>query len=264
MSKSSSIPEELIKIQAHKIWMKRQREGIGGTPESDWNEAKEYLKKHWWEVYLWRLNRPFIWLEKRIIEPLDRWSERANIFNFFSKLSPFIEAIGLLALPGFLFYLQLRSEENLISVQAEVRHQQAVRDYLSQVTTIHLETDQGKKIKDDKELKTLLEATTLALFNELSISEGSSREAGEAIKRDRKGQVVKFLSGLGWIKGSEREEPLLSLQDSNLSLANLFRAYLFRAYLVGSDLTSANLSSAYLTSASLRGANLSSALTILS
>ncbi len=263
MSRSHSIPEKLIKIKAHNIWKKRLREVRDGTAGSDWIEARQYLEKHQWEVFLWRLNQPFIWVEKKIIEPLDFWSDRANIFSFFSKLSPIIEAIGVLLIPVAIFCFedirekrQLRFEENLISAQTEVRHQQAVRDYLSQVTTIHLETEQGKKIRDDEELKTLLEETTLALFNELSVSEGSSRETD-----NRKGQVVKFLSGLGWINSLEGENPLLSLrganlQDANLRGANLRGANLFAADLRGANLFAADLDEAILLHTNLRGANL--------
>ena len=40
---SRSIPEELIRIKAHEIWKKRQLEGIDGTSERDWIEARHYL-----------------------------------------------------------------------------------------------------------------------------------------------------------------------------------------------------------------------------
>ncbi len=61
-------------------------------------EAQKRISGFRWQLY--RLNRPFIWLEKKIIEPLDRWSNRANVFQFFSKVSPVIEAIGVLAIPS--------------------------------------------------------------------------------------------------------------------------------------------------------------------
>ena len=258
----SEPPEELIELKAHQIWEKRQLDGREGTPQSDWDEAKQYLEKHRWGILLWRLNRPFVWLEKKIIEPLDYWSDRANIFNFFSKLSPIIQAIGVLAIPFVIYYQQQKFEQNLISAQTQVRHQQAVRDYLSQITTIHLETDQGKKIEEGNgEIVELLEATTLALFNELSVNEGSPKKREEVIEQDRKGQVVEFLSGLNWINSSKEEDPLLSLQKANLSLANLVGANLVganlrSANLKGANLVGANLVGAYLRSANLRSANL--------
>lgn len=57
MSKFRSIPEELIKIKAHQFGEKRQLEGRDGTPESAREEAIKYLKKHQWEVFLWRLRK---------------------------------------------------------------------------------------------------------------------------------------------------------------------------------------------------------------
>ena len=260
----SEPPEELIKLKARQIWEKRQLDGREGTPQSDWEEAKQYLEEHRWGILLWRLNRPFVWLEKKIIEPLDYWSDRANIFNFFSKLSPIIEAIGVLLIPVAIFYFenlreerQLRFEENLIAAQNQVRHQQAVRDYLSQITAIYLETDQGKNIKEENgEVIELLEATTLALFNELSVNEGSAKKTEEVIEQDRKGQVVEFLSGLGWINSSKKEDPFLSLQKANLSLANLVGARLFDANLEGANLEGARLFGANLFGANLEGANL--------
>ena len=57
MNKPRSIPQELIKLKANQIWKKRRREGRDGTPESDWIEAKKYLEKHRWQVFLWRLEK---------------------------------------------------------------------------------------------------------------------------------------------------------------------------------------------------------------
>ena len=57
MNKPRSIPQELIKLKANKIWKTRLREGRDGTPESDWIEAQKYLEKHRWQVFLWRLEK---------------------------------------------------------------------------------------------------------------------------------------------------------------------------------------------------------------
>ena len=270
MNRLSLIPEELIRIKVKEIREKNLCGRKHETPESDWQEAKQYLETHPREVWLWRLNRPFIWLEKSIIEPLDFWADRANIFSFFSKISPILEAIGVLLIPFAIFYFessreerQIRFEQNLISAQTEVRHQEAVRDYLSQITTIYLETEQGKELQNNEELKILLEATTLALFDELSVSEDSLlkkdrniQRTFEGDRRDRKGQVIRFLSRLNWINEVEGKEPLLSLQGANLVGANLVGADLGGANLVGADLGGANLRSANLVGADLGGANL--------
>ncbi len=127
---------------------------------------------------------------------------------------------------------------------------------------------QGKKLREDEELRKLLEANTLALFNELSVredvredSDRSLESIQEAWGRDRKGQVVRFLYDLSWIISSEKKKPLLSLKEANLSGANLEGAdlegaYLRRADLEGAYLGRANLGRADLEEADLEEANL--------
>ena len=265
-------------------WLRKADKGFEQTNYYYQMEAKRRISGFRWQLY--KLNRPFIWLEKKIIEPLDRWSDRANVFQFFSKVSPVIEAIGVLAIPFVIFFYESRREniqiefekqrdkrqlefqQDLVSAQAEVRKQQAVRDYLSQITTIYLEVKERDEIRENEDLKKLLEATTLAIFDELSVSEDFRSKSSdsdeldrEAIERDRKGEVVDFLSNLGWINGVDDKEPLLSLRESNLSQAiltdaNLFGAILTDANLFGAILTDAILEGAILTDANLEGANL--------
>ena len=242
-----------------------------GNGERYYLEAQRRLKGVRWRLY--QLHQPFISLEKKAIEPLDSWADRANIFQFFSKISPILEALGVLAIPFVILAFEFRQErrqqqfeERIISAQADVRQQQAVREYLSQVTTIHLESDQGKKLREDEELQKLLEANTLALFNELSVREDTRQDSNsdtefdrEAIAQDRKGQVVEFLSGLSWINGAEDQEPLLSLSKANLVEADLVEADLEGANLVEADLEKANLFRADLAGADLFRADLAGA-----
>ncbi len=230
----------------------------------------DWLREKW---QLYKLNRPFVWLEKKIIEPLDSWSDRSNIFQFLSKISPVIEALVVLAIPFVIFYYenqreerQIKFEDNLISAQAEVRQQQAIRDYLFQITTIYLGVKERDSIREHEDLKKLLEATTLAIFDELSVSEDFRSKLSDlievdwsAIERDRKGEVIDFLSNLGWINSSNDEEPLLSLRESNLSQADLGGANLWGSNLRGANLLVANLGGANLRGANLRGADLGGA-----
>ena len=207
-----------------------------------------------------------------------------NIFQFFAKVKPIIETIGILAIPFVLLIYenqrenrQIEFQRNVIGSQAEVRQQQAVRDYLSQITTIYLDVEDRNEIEQDEELRQLLEATTLAIFDELSVSEDFQDESKdenkfnrEAIRKDRKGDVIDFLSKLGWINSTkEKEKPLISLSRSNLSQsdlsfarlsdANLSDANLSGAKLYGANLESANLESANLSYANLESAKLSDA-----
>lgn len=66
MSRSRSIPEELIKLKANEIWKKRLREGREGDSESDWFKAKKYLQKHRWQVVLWRLNKLWKLIKRKL------------------------------------------------------------------------------------------------------------------------------------------------------------------------------------------------------
>ncbi len=65
MRRSRSIPEELIKVKAHKIWEKRLLKGRDGTPESDWEKARQYLEKHRWEVFWWKFRKRCRYKERR-------------------------------------------------------------------------------------------------------------------------------------------------------------------------------------------------------
>ncbi|MDJ0573112.1 MAG: hypothetical protein QNJ53_29305 [Pleurocapsa sp. MO_192.B19] len=95
MSRSrSKIPEELIRIKAHDIWKKRQREGRGGTSKSDWIEARLYLEKYRWKVFWWKLKRiptniykPYYLLEKRVLEPADAWIKRQASISILTQLA---------------------------------------------------------------------------------------------------------------------------------------------------------------------------------
>lgn len=255
-----------------------------GNGERYYVEAQRRLKGVRWRLY--QLHQPFISLEKKVIEPLDGWADRANIFQFFSKISPILEAFGVLAIPFVILAFEVRQErrqqqfeEKIISAQADVRQQQAVREYLSQVTTIYLESDQGKKLREDEELRKLLEANTLALFDELSLREDISidsdwnREFEEHVygiwSKDRKGLVVRFLSSLSWINALDNEESLVSLSQvdltdaslgkTNFEQSNLVRAYLNRSFLAMANLKGADLREAHLEKTTLVGANLKEA-----
>ena len=261
------------------LWLKQADIKARNTIRSDdwyYSEAQNRIKGFRWRLH--RLNSPFIWLEKKIIEPLDSWSDRANLFQFFSKASPLLEAIGVLAIPFVLFYYESQREErqiafekereerqlefqkNTIALQAEVRKQQAVRDYLSQITNIYLDVEDRDQIKQNEDLRKLLEANTLAIFDELSINETLQDESEDnnklreiVLDTDRKGEVITFLLKLGWING---DEPLLSLSEANLSQIDLSIAKLNHANLSGANLSEADLSGADLNDANLTDADL--------
>ncbi len=274
--------------QKQKVLAKRQREldehheaceslayllwEADGKPENRDDEyflkAEKQLSGVRW--YLYKLNQPFA---SKVIEPFDRWSNRANLFNLLPKLSYVFQAIGLLLIPFVLLRLENRRvvqqhefEQNLIEIQSQVRRQEAVRDYLAQMTSIFM--DSGKSIREqDEDVIKLVEATTLAVFNTLSVNErvelpDQKKEEIERKEIERKeigtnlfkGQVVEFLADLGWINGSRDGKSLMSLAGANLRDASLEGANLTYAKLEGVDFESANLNGAKLNGAKLNNA----------
>lgn len=75
-----SIPEELIRIKANKIWKKRKSEEKNGTPDGDWREARQYMKEHWWEVLWWKFRRRILWwkFRRRTDEREIRWVDETE------------------------------------------------------------------------------------------------------------------------------------------------------------------------------------------
>ncbi|MEM9273386.1 MAG: pentapeptide repeat-containing protein [Cyanobacteria bacterium P01_F01_bin.143] len=250
----------------------------GKTPDPDYfydAVAQKRIKSFRW--YLFLLNRPFVWLRRRMIEPLDFKSYQAKFFKFFAKVSPVLEVLGVVAIPFVLFYYenkredrQIAFEQKVITSQAEVSQQQAVRAYLSQITTIYLDVEDRENIRQDTDFRKLLATNTIAIFDELSINESfqDNLEDGDELREkllrsDRKGDVINFLYQLDWISGND---PLLSMRGANLSQANLgifelnnvnlSNTDLSSAYLYGADLNDADLSEAILSNANLRNTEL--------
>ena len=80
MNKSTSIPEELIKIKSQEFWKKRQGEAREGTPEDSRIDARQYLEKHPGEVWQWKVTKN---LSKRPIKKLADWWETTPIEKYF-------------------------------------------------------------------------------------------------------------------------------------------------------------------------------------
>ena len=57
---TSHIPSELQKQVALKIYRKRSKLGIAGTPDTDWNDAKKLLRKQPWRIGWW-------WLKQNLV-----------------------------------------------------------------------------------------------------------------------------------------------------------------------------------------------------
>ena len=235
------IPETAIQARAHELWQSRSTRR---TAEEDWNEAKRQLEqaarlKGWRRVASW-LNQPFLLLEKRVWEPGAALVERAAFFQIVEKVSPVLEAIGVLLIPFVVWYATQSYQVQKDKQDQAVRQQDAIKTYLNQLTTVFLDG----KIKEDSDLQQVTRASTLALLQDPSLD------------GDGKGQVIEFLSQLGLIliateddegeAQKKQKQPVISLARVNLSGANLSSANLSGANLSGASLSNANLSNVYL------------------
>jgi hypothetical protein len=250
-SRPRSLPfsEEQIRAKAYEIWQERMRRGA--PPQDDWHAAIQRLKQERsrrWQKPFCRLlswvNQRLIWLEKHVNEPLADWFERAAIFKIVEKLSPILEAVGVLLIPVAVWWFSQSYQVEKDKQERATRQQDAIKTYLNQLTTTFLDGD----IKKDKNLQKVTRASTLALLQDPNMT-----GAG-------KGQVITFLSEIGLIHKEKKSRqkltkvsapPVLSLSNADLRDADLSSADLSSA-----DLSYAKLSGAQLSGADLRDANL--------
>jgi uncharacterized protein YjbI with pentapeptide repeats len=266
------ISEAEISMKAYEIWQARQVKGILGSGETDWQQAKELLEreqltklsvvKKAWAIATY----PARWTEKRVIEPLANWLDQADIFRIVEKVSPALEAIGVIMIPVVIWWMTDTGQKAKEETDKAARAQEAVKTYLNQLSTVFLDGN----LEKDERLRIVTQASTLALFSDPNL-EGT-----------HKGKVIDYLAELKLIqvemkesaKESKLKTPIISLagadlrdahlSHANLSGINLSGAFLTRTSLNESDLSGANLSGAFLNdayavSANLSGANLSGA-----
>jgi uncharacterized protein YjbI with pentapeptide repeats len=223
-----------------------------------------------------------MWMDRKAIEPLANWVDNANAVRIIERISPTLEALGVLAIPLVLFIAtqsyqerviarEKAYQENLRQQESERLQQQALKDYLNQLSTLLLDLDGDLRDSKNERLRTLTEATTLTLLSEPKFS------------GDRKEQVIRFLSQLELVNVNSLDETLqsddekgvtlslsgtnlaetdlggASLSGANLSKASLRKVFLFKTDLSGADLSEADLGGSILTEANLSRADLSGA-----
>lgn len=257
--KPSRSQEAKTRVIAQQLYLNRQMMNRGGNADSDWIKASRICKAPARQLLFW-VNQPFVQVEKRTIEPIANWVDNADLFRIIERISPAIEALGVIAIPFVLFFAGQQYQERLRQQDTERLQQQAVKDYISQLSTILLDAEGDLRDPKNERLRTLTTATTLTLLREPNLD------------GDRKGQVIKFLSEMNLVNrsvvyGPYRPEditPTLSLKGANLreadlKFAKLTDADMSSANLIGANLIGADLSSADLSSTQLRGAYLHSA-----
>ena len=258
----------------------RQRLNRAGTVWDDLREAKKIVQSPKRKLLFW-FNQRLISLEKKRVEPIVKWLYRADLFRAIERLSPSIEALGVIAIPLVLFFAAQGYQENLVESerieqenlkkQEEERlQQQAITDYLNQLSTIFLEIDGDLREPQNERLRTLTRATTITLLHD------------SLLRGNGKGQVIRFLSEMDLINREVESKSLrlddggptlrldeanlgeavigdINLRSADLSKANLNKAVLLSTDLSEADLSGADLSGADLSGANLRGVNLSDA-----
>ena len=234
MSKPSSIPEELIRIKAHKIWKKRQRKGRDSTPESnwsDWNKAKKYLEKRPWEVFLWKLTKT---LSKRPIRRFTNWWETTPIEHFLEDVEFLFQQSALLSII------------NLVA---------GITIIISLITWLATE-----KQRRNAEVYQAWQVITAAYEQSGS---GGRREALEFLHSEPRRFPLFWLKwerqSLAGLAAPKAYLVKIKLPQADLKLANLQEAWLNEANLQGAFLAFASLQGAFLHKANLQEANLGKA-----
>jgi uncharacterized protein YjbI with pentapeptide repeats len=200
--------------------------GSPANAEDDWNKAIEYLNRQIFLVTRWRIGKAFmllfIKLEKRLIEPITHWTDRADIFKLIERFGAIAANIALLvAAITYLTYGE-RRQRDLDVAQA-----------WTVITTAHGQPGNGGRIE------------ALELINASPNSPASKRFPWFWLKWE-----PRSLSGLeapnAYLRGVQL--PRADLIGSNLESADLWNSNLQGAHLQG-----ANLQDAYLQEANLQG-----------
>ena len=253
-SRKAKDPIEATRAIAERLYRNRQLMKRPGDAEGDWTKAERILKSPVRRILLC-LNQSLIRAEKGVVEPVANWVDRADLFRIIERLSPTLEALGVIAIPLVLFFAAQGYQESLRQQELERVQQQAVIDYLNQLSTMLLDLEGGLSAPQNEELRTFITAITLTLLRDPNLD-------GE-----RKGQVIGFLAQMDLVQGENIGHGPLQLFDDrvpaiSLSGADLSHADLSHLFLTGTDLryailTHANLRSISLSLASIRDADLS-------
>lgn len=256
-------PTETTQRIANRLYQNRVITQRNGDADSDWTKAERIRKNKVRQLLFW-LNQPCIWTEKQVAEPVAQWVNRTELFQIFERLNPTLEALGVIAIPIVLFFAARSYEESLLQRELnyqtlleerelERSQQQAINDYLNQLSNILIEIEGSFRDPKNSELRILITTTTLTLLSDPNLD------------GVRKGQAIKFLSQMGLIQGNSNEEAIVSLESADLSISennfgesgiSVHGTILSNADLRGANLSNADLRGADLSNADLRGANL--------
>lgn len=102
--------EETVRQVAEEIYQNRLLLNREGNAQSDWIKAEKITQSPILTT-LFATNRPLIKLEKLMIEPFNTFLRESAVFDIFDRLSPALEAIGVLLIPLVLYLATQAYEE---------------------------------------------------------------------------------------------------------------------------------------------------------
>lgn len=240
---------EYVKQIAHELYQNRVLLARSGNEQSDWQTAEKIVRSPL-RTTLFASNRPLIKLEKCVFEPFSKHLRQSAIFDIVDRLSPALEAVGVLLIPIILLWASIAYENQKEAQEIERLQQDIVQNYFAQLSEIFLNVEGDLKDDGNERIRAVATAATVTMLGEPNLSRG------------RKRQVIDFLSEMELLQGdfefygpqNPNDVVIISLHG-----ANLRGVFLYRKSLHGVDLSNAYLNSATLSSAELRGANLNSA-----
>ena len=134
-----------VKIReiAFQVYLNRQITGKAGDAISDWSTAQRIYNSPIHRLRF-QLNWLLIHADQRASAPLVRWVFNTSTFQVFERLSPVLEAIGVLAIPFLVFAVTQSSQDKTTAREREYQQtlrqqdterlqQQAVKDYFGQL-----------------------------------------------------------------------------------------------------------------------------------
>jgi uncharacterized protein YjbI with pentapeptide repeats len=137
--------------------------------------------------------------------------ERAAFFDVIDRLSPALEALGVLLIPVVLYVATQSFEERRDEQEVQRLQQEAIEDYIAQVTEVLLNAEGDLRSEENQRIRDVLTAATLAQLRDPNLD------------GDRKGQVIEFLTRTDLVQAERRLKDLMT-QSTPRPVVSLSRA----------------------------------------
>ncbi|EKU96906.1 hypothetical protein Lepto7375DRAFT_0830 [Leptolyngbya sp. PCC 7375] len=168
-----------------------------GNQQQDWKTAERIVQNDL-RTTLFAINRPLIKLEKYLVEPFNKYLRQSAIFDVVERISPAIEAIGILLIPVVLYLASQAYENQRESQEIERLQQTSIQNHLSQLSDILLNVEGDLRSENNQPIRTVATATTLTLLRDPNLNS------------QRKGQVIESLYQMNFVgSGPGIEDPVI-------------------------------------------------------